>query len=302
MKTITDYLIMMIGILGSLASIVGLFVFFNQLSTEGWIAVLFMGIISLYFIFYNFWLLARYRKKSRYADAYSEINIGFTHLHKLRRIDNLTIDLILPELRQLCNQLSFAFRRIYGFKIGVCIKFITNDNGRPRCETLVRDSYSDAQNRKSGSQDNTKHWIDANSDFEFIYKNFDNENVDTSYYLENHLPNCHDYKNTRIKAEWKPRFRFPYLNYYLRRWSWPLLYKSTLIVPIVPLIANDQSQKAIRGFLCVDSSHEGVFNKYYDVDIMKGVADGIYNQIDLIHKLTHKLTAIESNDKKIKNQ
>ena len=29
-----------------------------------------------------------------------------------------------------------------------------------------------------------------------------------------------------------------------------------------------------------------IFNKYYDVDIMKGVADGIYNQIDLIHQIT----------------
>ena len=73
---------------------------------------------------------------------------------------------------------------------------------------------------------------------------------------------------------------------YARKWNWPLWYKSTLIVPIVPLIANDQSQEAIRGFLCADSRSEGIFNKYYDVDILKGVADGIYNQIDLIHQLT----------------
>ena len=65
-------------------------------------------------------------------------------------------------------------------------------------------------------------------------------------------------------------------------------YKSTLIVPIVPLIANEQSLDAIRGFLCADSPNEGIFNKYYDVEIMKGVADGIYNQIDFIQQLTVK--------------
>lgn len=286
MRTIWDYIIMLIGTMGSLASVICLYAFFNNLSTEGWIAVLFMGVISLYFVIYNFWLLTRYRKKTRYADAYGAINIGFSHLHRLRRIENLQINQILPELAKLCDEMSYAFGRLYGSQIGICIKFIVNDNGRPRCETLVRNSYSNAQNRKSGSQDVTKHWIDANSDFEFIYSNFDNDNVDTSYYLEQHLPTCRDYKNTRLKNGWKPKSYFLFPEKYARKWNWPLPYKSTLIVPIVPLIANDQSQEAIRGFLCADSPSEGIFNKYYDVDIMKGVADGIYNQIDLIHQLT----------------
>ena len=290
MRTIWDYIIMLIGTLGSLASIICLYAFFNNLSAEGWIAVMFMGVISLYFVAYNFWLLTRYRKKTRYAGAYGPINIGFSRLHRLRRIDNPTIDQILPELETLCNEVSNAFSKIYGSKIGICIKFIVNDNGRPRCKTLVRDSYSNAQNRKSGTQDTTRHWIDANSDFEFIYSNFDNDNIDTSYYIEKHLPICRDYKNTRLKVGWKPQTYFPIPEYFARRWNWPLPYKSTLIVPIVPLIANDQTQEAIRGFLCADSSSEGIFNKYYDVDIMKGVADGIYNQIDLIYQLTIKET------------
>jgi len=286
MRTIWDYLIMLIGTLGSLASIIALSVFFKQLSTEGWIAVLFMGVLCVYFVVYNFWLLTRYRKKTKYADAYGEINIGFSHLHRLRRIDNLSINQILPELEKLCNSVSSAFNKIYGCRIGTCIKFIVNDGDRPLCKTLVRDSHSNARSRKSGSQDTPKHWIDANSDFEFIYNSFVNNNVPSSYYLEQHLPNCHDYKNTRLDSGWKPKTFWGFPEKYARKWNWPLPYKSTLIVPIVPLLANDQSQEAIRGFLCVDSESEGVFNKYYDVDILKGVADGIYNQIDLINSLT----------------
>lgn len=295
MRTIWDYVIMLIGTLGSLASIIALSVFFNQLSTEGWIAVVFMGVLCVYFVVYNFWLVTRYRKKTKYADAYGAINIGFSHLHRLRRIENPSLGQILPALEKLCDEVSNAFGRIYGSKIGVCIKFIVNDNGRPRCQTLVRDSNSNAQSRKSGSQDTIKHWIDANSDFEFIYNNFDNDNEETSYYIEQHLPTCRDYKNTRLKTGWKPRSFFLCPERYGRKWNWPLQYKSTLIVPIVPLIANDQSQEAIRGFLCADSPSEGIFNKFYDVDIMKGVADGIYNQIDLIHQLTINETREEKN-------
>ena len=286
---------MLIGTLGNLASIVALCVFFNQLSTEGWIAIAFMGCICVYFVAYNFWLLTRYRNKTRYADVYGVINIGFSHLHRLRRVENLTIDQILPEMEKLCDEVSHGLGRVYSSKIGVCIKIIINDDGRPRCETLVRDSQSNAQNRKSGTQDETKHWIDANTDFEFIYSNFDDDNVDTSYYLEQHLPTCRDYKNTRLKAGWKHRTYWPFPEKYARKWNWPLPYKSTLVVPIVPLIANDQSQDAIRGFLCADSPDEGIFNKYYDVDIMKGVADGIYNQIDLIHKLATNESKINNN-------
>lgn len=265
MRTIWDYVIMLIGTLGSLASIIALSVFFNQLSTEGWVAVVFMGVLCVYFVIYNFWLLTIYRKKTKYADAYGAFNIGFSHLHRLRRNENPTIDQILPELEKLCNEVSNAFGRIYGVKIGICIKFILTDGGRPRCKTLVRDSNSNAQNRKSGSQDVTKHWIDANSDFEFIYSNFDNDNIDTSYYLERHLPTCRDYKNTRLKNGWNSNSYFPYFENYTRKRNWPLPYKSTLIVPIVPLIANEQSQDAIRGFLCADSPNEGIFNRFYDV-------------------------------------
>lgn len=285
MRTLWDYIIMLIGTIGGFASIVTLLTLFNELTTEGWIAVLFMGVISIYFIIYNCWLISIYRKKSKYADMYSEINIGFSHLHQLRRIQDIEIKQITKELTTLCNCVSNAFVRLYGSNIGVCIKFIVNDKGRPRCETLTRDELSQTISRKTGENDKIPHWIDGNSDFEFIYSNLEDDSVDTSFYLEKHLPNCMDYKNTRLKQGWVPKTHWFYPQKLARKRNWPLRYKSTLVVPIVPLMANSQSQEAIRGFLCVDSSHEGIFNKDYDVDIMKGIADGIYNQIDLIYRL-----------------
>ena len=97
--------------------------------------------------------------------------------------------------------------------------------------------------------------------------NFDNDNEDTSYYHEPHLPICKDYKNTRLKQGWQPK------------------YRSTLVVPIVPLMADEQKQEMLRGFLCVDSPKEGIFNKTIDVCILKGISDGLYSQIDKLYCL-----------------
>ena len=277
---------MVIGILGSIASIIALYAFFEELSKEGWIAVLFLGLICIYFIVYNFWLLSIYRKKTRYADAFAIINIGFSGLHQLRRKQNPTIEDILSELKTVCNNLSEVFGRIYNMNIGVSIKYIVSGNeSRPKVETLVRDQKSMTAGRQTGTNDKVEHWIDSNTDFNFIYNNIENPNKDVSFFLEKHLPNRIDYKNTRLEDPWKTKqYWYPIERIY-RKINWPLKYKSTLVVPIVPLQADEQNKSTIRGFLCVDSPHEGQFNKSFDVAIMKGVADGLYNQIDNIYLL-----------------
>lgn len=288
MKTIGDYIIMILGILGSIASIIALYAFFKGLSEEGWIAVLFLGIICVYFIAYNFWLLSIYRKKAHYADAFEIINIGFAKLHKLRRKENVTIEDILHELEAVCDKLSEVFGRIYNTSIGVSIKYIVNGtDNKPKVETLVRDSKSMTANRPTGSNDDTDHWIESNTDFNFIYKNIGNANNDASFFIEKHLPNYVGYENTRLGNTWILKRRGNIFERIYRKKCWPLKYKSTLVVPIVPLLADEQNKSTIRGFLCVDSPHEGQFNKIIDVAIMKGVSDGLYNQIDKIYTLNN---------------
>lgn len=71
----------------------------------------------------------------------------------------------------------------------------------------------------------------------------------------------------------------------MRRKNWPLKYRSTLVVPIVPLMADEQSQDMLRGFLCIDSQKENIFNETVDVSILKGISDGLYSQIDKLYNL-----------------
>lgn len=285
-KTLGDYIVLLISVLGSLASIIAFGIYFSpHLDNQGVIGVIFLGIISLIFIGYSFVLIAKYRKRIRYAGIFEEMNVGFSELHQIDRKETPSIELIIQKLGFLCDNLSNAFSLINDQKIGVCIKFLTFKGKRPIVTTLVRDRYSKSKNRKTGTADNTEHFIELNSDFQFIWDNFDNENIETSYYHEKHLPTCKDYKNSRLNSDWKGKMKLGIFDNFIRRKQWPLPYRSTLVVPIVPLLADEQNQKAIRGFLCLDSSSEGKFNPQIDVDILKGISDGLYNKIDKLNTL-----------------
>lgn len=189
-------------------------------------------------------------------------------------------------MNKLCTSISDLFSRINGHHIGVCIKFLTYSNkfkNRPKVLTLVRDKKSQIK-RKSLNKDKTDHWLDENSDFDFIYANFDDDNIETSYYYKTLLPFRKNYKNTRLK-KWPPKTRNIIFNLIERFRKWPLKYKSTLVVPIVPLEANEQEKSALRGFLCIDSPRNIAFNKNIDTDILKFISDGLYNVIDKLYTL-----------------
>lgn len=285
-KTIGDYLVLMLSIIGSLASIWAFGEYFlPNLNCQGEIGVSFLGVLSLVFLGTNYYLVSHYRRNVRYIDVFDDINTGFAHIHRVERQENAQAADIIQNLSDLCNSIHEAFTQVYGTKIGVCIKFISIENNRAKALTLVRDEYSKKNQRRTGTNDSTQHWIDANSDFEFIYTNIDNDNEDTSFYHEGHLPICKDYKNTRLRPGWQSKNPIPFLENYMRRKNWPLKYRSTLVVPIVPLMADEQSQDMLRGFLCIDRQKENIFNETVDVSILKGISDGLYSQIDKLYNL-----------------
>jgi hypothetical protein len=296
-KSLGDYLVLILSVFGSLASIIAFGIYFEpSLSDQGWVGVLFLGILSLFFLGYNYFLISKYRKKSRYAEVFDEINIAFAQMHNIDRNDNPSIELIVQKLSFFCDHIAIAFTRINGHNIGVCIKFLSSEGDRALVQTLVRDSKSISNDRKTGTKDKTKHYLDLNTDFEFIYSNFDNDNINTTYYYEPNIPTCKDYKNTRLKSNWLPKAKFYLVENWIRRQHWPLKYRSTLVVPIVPLIANEQEQKSIRGFLCIDSPKENSFFETFDVHILKGLSDGLYNKIDKLDNLIK----VEQSDNKSK--
>lgn len=260
--------------------------FVPSLNDQGVAGVIFLGVLTLCFLGYNFYLIQRYRKKVRYADILDDLNIIFMDLHIIDRNPDANAEFILQRLYRFCDHLSNCFSKLDGNNIGVSIKFLEIKKNRPLVSTLARDTFSVANERKTGTADKINHYIELNTDFKSIFNKIESDHVATpSFYLENKLPICKEYENTSLPPEWASAPRPSFINNFTRRKSWPLPYRSTLVVPIIPLHANDQNIESLRGFLCIDSGREGRFNPKYDTTLLKGVADGLYNKIDKLHVL-----------------
>jgi hypothetical protein len=178
--------------------------------------------------------------------------------------------------------ISGAFEKVKGVHCGVCIKLLSGvDQNNIKVLTLCRDEKSSSK-RVVGSRDIVPHWITENTDFYDIFGDPSSGDCDT-YFFAHNLPLRFDYENTNLKKHNWPPTRIPILEYFVRWWTWPLKYKSTIVVPIIPYSLNDRSKDKLRGFLCIDSQRSYTFNKQSDVEILKGVADGIYNNIDKLY-------------------
>lgn len=289
-KTFGDYIVIIFSIIGTYASIFAFSdKFFPRLNDQGVVAVIFLGFLAVFFLGYTIYLIARYRKRIRYSEVFEDINLSFSQIHSLDRNTSTKDDelkLILQSLSQLCDSLSDCFSRINGHQISVCIKFLESQGEHPLVNTLARDKKSKAKGRKTGSSDNTKHWLKENSDFKFIYSNYDNDNIDTSYYYKTYLPNRGDYTNTRLDDNWPPR-KIVLLDKLIRQKQWTLKYRCTMVVPIIPLNADEQAKKSLRGFICLDSPHNKAFYKEADIEILRGISDGVYKKIDRILELVN---------------
>ncbi len=287
LKTIFDYLIVIISIIASIITIV---LFKTQsadsLTLQGEIAITFLGIFSAFFLFYNIYLKSIYRYRTRYVEMFEDLNEGFHNIHLNKIPTSVSRDErdkeILATLNKMCTSVSSAFTKVYGHHISVCLKIIGVENDQPIVQTLCRDNKS-GKNRKVGADDDVTHWLIGNSDFTFI-DNCINTNVGkNNYFANNFLPVKFDYSNTRFPDTWKTNGSLGVLGFVLRFIQWPLPYKSTLVVPIVPLLLAEHTTGVLRGYLCVDSPHCNVFNTRYDVEILNGIADGLYNKIDILN-------------------
>jgi hypothetical protein len=280
LKFITDYVVLLLSLLGSIASIISL-CFYEQ-TVEAIVAIIVLGVLLLITILHDWWYAHKLRRKAKYANLYAELNTANA------QIRNITISDIQTGTNYLvtyCESISTIFTLLKGHRIGVSVKLLSdNGAGKAIVITQARDLYSKAHNRKTGSADKTEHTMEANSDFSFIYNNIDSDIEDTSFFHSANLVNESDYRNSRLN-NWKVK-KIPLIPNYIVRWfTWPLQYKSTIVVPIIPLNSNSQTQINLRGFLCIDSKNTHVFNIPVDKDILRGMSAELCPIIDKMIKI-----------------
>ena len=150
-------------------------------------------------------------------------------------------------LASLCNATSTIFSEIHGTNIGVCIKLMTEVSKEAVIVTHVRDRYSMKNGRKTGKNEKVKHYLKDNSDFLYIYEELDQSNSGVIYYYSKDVATDPNYKNSSLHNWKQPTLGWPIVNNLIRKHKWPLPYRSTIVIPIIPLNSNNQNVANLKG-------------------------------------------------------
>lgn len=250
----------------------------GKLHEQGRLGIFFIGIFAIFFFIQNAYLKIIWRRKKRYAKAFSLINVGFAELHELERIKDPNADRKIHTLEKMLDSIVQTFQQITSHECSACIKVMTQEDSgkRPEVVTISRDSAS-KHKRPTHPKDEISHYVDMNTDFSVICE----EIADPlkRYFFCNNLPWFDGYLNTRFSSKREIPFRnYPLLGFIMKLSTWPLQYRSTIVVPILPGYFQTNSPQ-LAGFLCVDSKSLYAFDKAYDIHILQGISDGMYNVI-----------------------
>jgi len=239
---------------------------------------LLLTILALGLLFRVIYLQVVWGRKKRYALAFNIINQGFAELHELERSEEPE-EIKLNSLEKLCDAFSVTFTSGTTAQCNICIKVLSKSENRLEVKTLARDSTSKKSRpmQQKDTDKNLHHWVDANTDFSTIIQNMGSS--EKRYFCSNNLPWLNDYKNTRMPDSDKHSSNSFIYNQIRKTWGWPLPYRSSLVVPIVPGHFNSTNSEKLAGFLCIDSPQINVFKEKYDLPIAQGVADGLYNVV-----------------------
>lgn len=273
LRVIRDSVISLLFLISALITVFGLIPYVNPSGPDTVIAVSTVSVIAAYCFVAYLWYKTKYSRASKYGEALPMVNEGFRSMHNLRRREP-SIAEVVKSCTNLCECVAKAFSIITSSDCSASIKMVTyreDDAGNTRfaVETFARDRISGQKRKRRGVR--VDHWIDRNSDFYQIFENIDTSHND--YFFSNQLPSLHSYLNTSFSYYGDPPDDGGLHGYLARFIKWPLPYKSTIVVPLYDKNQND----SLVGFLCVDSPNLGAFRQQYDVHLLAGIAEGIYN-------------------------
>jgi hypothetical protein len=288
-RTIFDYLGFTITSIGTIFGAIGIYTGINKnpnLSLLQWLLIASSSLfLSLFLLF-----LRSSIRNNRYKKAYGEINKAFAIINELFENESKMKDLpsCIKSFEFFCTHVSDTFQLITNRSCFSCIKLFEQDDKLDVCTmTFCRDSRSMVNDKRVNPEDEEiNHYLRENTDFRHIFENIDKEGDEYKYFISNSLPFLDFYVNTRIDTtKYPPKCKIPFLKEIIRFFMWPLPYKSTITVPITLFSNKKINEGKIAGYLCVDSPRMWVFNTNYDVQILRGIADGIYSSVRKINEI-----------------
>ncbi len=247
----------------------------------GWLFYLVIGIfiVSILLLGYRFFKFITDGFKDYYHNLFIESFYGeviimlkdaFSHIHFIRKIEHPTNEQISESLLAICNTVRDIFSKKTKETCSVSIKVPLQGSldlsqqeqayFTEAVRNLCRDS--DGISRDNSVYLSTRHSIAGNTAFHQVVLNLCSSNG-KKFYANNDIKSTRDYNTTSTASVTNGN----------------LQYNSELVFPIIPIIPTDNEKNKIAGFLTVDCAGNFNFGDQYDVAIMEGVADGIYDVI-----------------------
>ena len=288
-------------------TIVGIFAF--SMGDDSY-KVYVLSFVSLTFI--TLFFVVRGNRYKGYYSAFSRFNSGFADIHSISNVDiEEHVEVVADKnlVKNFLTSVQTAFEDITESKISVCIKVIGFDEIRRKyfLYTFERDRNS-PHREVCDTEDANKdivHWLESNTSFNSLFS-VGNDNTTLTlvqrFFIKRYMPLSKSYKNSRV-ANKLNSIDHDLIKYILKQnvlrriylfFLWPVDYRSSIVVPIIPYkveMIGEAKYDSIRyskifpkGFLCIDSTSSNGL-KIKDVEIMRGLADGIYNDFEKVLKL-----------------
>lgn len=278
-RILRDYLISAIGLTAGLIAITTLILKLGKLANaEAKIGLLVISCFAAWYFVESLYHKATLSRASKYGSALSTINLAFSFVHGLDS-RNLTLSQVSSDLNIFCDHVAKAFTTITGAKCACCIKVLSWRSDEHGAKRLVADTaFRDTESLHSRSIGDPQiiHWVEENSDFAMILEKF--HHGGQRYFLGNRLPFHYGYRNTSFKQYGSDSFSEE--RAIIRYIRWPLPYRSTIVAPICSL--RETAKDRVVGFLCIDSNRLNVFKRFFDIDLLFGIADGIHRPLEEI--------------------
>lgn len=212
------------------------------------------------------WVHFTYRE-SIYGNAILILRDSFSKIHSLRKKTVIDDREFIEVMVFFCNNLKeiFDMKTKKNCSVSIKVPIKGSINEKTIVLNLCRDSVA-TKTRDTESYKRVEHTIIGNTPYHKIVNNILKGHKDKLFYINNDINSNGDYENTSRDA-------YP---------NGVLPYCSELVYPIIPYswdkTTNDYD---CIGFICVDCNSKKVFDDKYDIGIISGVADGIYDLITL---------------------
>lgn len=260
---------------GSLGALSGTLQFgekFFSLNKEKSILYAFIGLVSLFLlrfilIFFkeSFKYFHETYKNSVYGEAIIILKDSFANAHAYRKRDGYDDTEFMRIMITFCNNLRDIYNKITDADCSVSLKVPRYDTSVSE-HTILTNLTRDVKhgNRDTKTYTETKHNLLGNTAFTYCFNKV-MTNAKEKHYINNKINETDNYLSTS---------KVCYDNGILP-------YNSELVIPIVPIVPNSDGNLDCHGFLCVDCDVKGAFHSKYDIALLEGVADGIYDLISL---------------------